>query len=85
MEHNLKGYVFNKNGTHGAPININTDEDMSKFLLDNIETAHELRVVDSEDFTVFQATEKVLIYPLPKGASEKNCWNSEMKRFMDIR
>lgn len=80
---NLMGYLMNENEEYDEPTRINTQEEMSAFLINNVEKHYELRVIDSEDLCVFQVIEQTLVFPIPQHGSQNNKWDSEKKKFVN--
>lgn len=76
------GYKMNQRGRYGDPVGINTEDELSAFLIDNVEKYHELRVTDGNDYLVFHVMEQVLLYPLSVGMDANNKWDSAKKRFV---
>lgn len=77
----FKGYCMAVDGTYRDPIEINSEQELKKFLDDNVEKHYELRVTDSGDNLCFHVVDKKLIFPIPKGGSQNNMWNNVTKRF----
>lgn len=83
MPETFYGYQMDSIGRYPAKVTINSMEELSKFLLANIETVHELLVTDKDDMTVMHCKERVLLFPIPKHGSINNYWCSLEKKFVE--
>lgn len=79
----FQGYCMDANGSYAEPMIINTTDDLGKFILENVEKHHELRVTDTGDSLVFHVVNQVLLFPIPPGGTIENHWDSSVKKFVD--
>lgn len=77
------GYTMDDQGRYPDPVVIESKEELSRFLIDNVEKHYELRVTDTSDFLVMHVVNQVLVFPVPAHGKAQNHWDSEAKRFVD--
>lgn len=80
----FSGYLMDKEGQYGDPIKIKNINELTVFLHSHVQTTHELRIVDKDDYCVFHVIDQTLIYPLAEGMSANNKWDSEKKKFVSV-
>lgn len=85
FDEEFKGYCMNKDGLYKNPVIINNNESLQKFISDNVNKFHELRITDGGDLLCFHAIEQKLIHPIPPQGSVDNKWNEETKKFVTIK
>ena len=78
------GYCFDAEERYGAPVVLQTAEEIGIFLSNNVECHHELRLVDADDNIVLQVKDQTLLHPLTGDMSPNNKWNPQRKKFVAI-
>lgn len=87
----FNAYRFDKNGTcdysSKTEIVYSNDKELHTkimdFIANNIDKAHELRIVDSEDIIVFQVKDNELVFPLVGKMKQGNRWFPELRAFVN--
>lgn len=78
-------YTFGKDEVQTTePVQVDSKDlkAIGQFLLDNVEKHHRLLITDEEDYAVFEAIDKVLIFPVPPDGSPNNRWDTNLKKFV---
>lgn len=88
MESMKLGEVFQgyrmTGGAYGDPVPIASTQELSEFILANVEQYEELRVVDKNDELVFHVFDQELLHPVPeRGAGKRNRWDRVQKKFIE--
>jgi hypothetical protein len=77
------GYTMNEQGQYPEPVVINTKDQLSEFLVNNVTKHYELRITDTSDCLVMHVVKQSLVFPVPEHGKAQNHWDVKTNRFVN--